>query len=320
MADAAAMMASAQARGDAIGMERPMSAQSYASERRAQASAAVHMDKPLNSHREHRVTVPMPKSLDEMRAVAQRRFPRGRGLYHHGRRHLSHPNHMVDVNHDDVVVVGHGGEEERDAPPTTTSRSHYVKHPIDSRAMTPENPHPGEPATWYGESRYSTDFAPKAYQRPPPAIKPPDGLRVGTGTTGKSTYRAQYPWLDTARAERKTNYERHERPGPFDGTSSYQSDFNSTYPQPRPRSLKAPPSQKRVPGDFYGDSTYNTHFVPTDGTRAASMGRPPTLSLGDAPFDGTSEYAHRYIKHPHERKAHLHMEPQKRDGHESYVS
>lgn len=293
---------------DAI--DRPMTTRGSTVE----GPAEVHLEKPLNSHREHRITVPMPRSLDELRGHAQRRFRNGRGLYHHGRRQVSHPNHMAGVKHDDVVVVAIGRDEEHGPPPTTTNRSHYVRHEPEPRPASPPDPHPGEPGKWYGESRYGTDFAPRAYTKPAPSLKPPDGLRVGRGPTGKTSYRAQYPWHDAAKPDRRTNYELHTRPAPFDGASSYQTDFNATHPQPRPRSLATPRERPIGGGDFYGNSTYGAHFRHPDGARAASpLGTQPSLALGHAPFDGNSEYTHRYVKHPHEAREVLHIEPQKHD-------
>jgi len=276
-----------------------------------EAPPAVHLSQALESHREHRVTVPMPKSLDELRGVAQRRFKNGRGLYHHGRQHLSHNNHLAEVVHDDVVVVGLGGDEPTEAFPTTTHKSHFVPHDAEPRASCAPDPNRGDSGPWYGASRYSSDFVPHSGVKPRVPVRPPDGLKVGRGTTGKSSYRAQYPWQDTGAPERITNYELHCGGRPFDGASSYQTDFKPS--EPNPRSLMKPKERPLMAGEFFGTSTYGAHYEdPEVGCRQPVPPRPPALTLGDAPFDSNSEYTSRYIKHPHERAAMLHLEPQKR--------
>lgn len=306
MAEAAAPRSRQASAGGNEPQDRPATARSHTSE----AVAETYLEKALVSHREHRITIPMPKTLDELRGVAQRRFRNGRGLYHHGRRHLSHQNHVAGMRHDDVVVVGLGTEEDQEAPLTSTQRSHFVRHEVAPRPSSKPEPGPGEPAKWYGESRYGADFGPHKAQPRQRGIRPPDGLKVGRGSTGPSTYRAQFSWVETAKPDRRTNHETHTTPGAFESLSSYQADFK---PQTsRPRSLMTPRERLVGGGEFHGCSTYGAHFQHQPGERTTPLpGGDATVTFGDGKFDGSSEYAHRYVKHPHELPEFLHLEPQK---------
>lgn len=278
------------------------------------ASTATVLNEALKSHREHRVTVPMPKNLDELRKVAQGRFRNGRGLYHHGRRHVSHNNHMSGMKHDDVVVVGMGNDEPTEALPMTTHRSHFVTHEVAVRDLcTPEQNIDGSGGKWYGESRYCADYQPKKTERPAP-VRPVDGLKRTTGPTGNSSYRAQYMWNNANKPDRVTNHEVHSSAKPFDALSSYQADFIANQ-NPIPRSMLRPSERPGTVtgGQFYGTSTYGAHFEdPKVGRHPLVAPRPPAFSIGEGPFDSATEYTARYIKHPHEKPALLHLEPQMR--------
>ncbi|CAJ1384888.1 unnamed protein product [Effrenium voratum] len=269
--------------------------------------------------REQRVTVPLPRTIQELKGHAHKHFGAKHTssnplrMYHHGKVMIHHPNHMTNVKDEDVVVVTLG-EDDQGPPPVSTHQAHFVPHPLQAKKPPAGTDGPRENVPFDGKSSYNVDYIPHPLQGRDSAKPPRDGWEPGkNGRTGKSTYAAEFPW-HTAKPPEKGN--KQAPPGqsvPFEGLSSYQHDYIK-HPN-RPRSASGRPRPKLpATGPFDGTTTYTTDYKKFQVPHA----RPQRLDARPSdpkPFEGSSEYRREYLKHPLSGPEVLHIEPELHNPH-----
>jgi len=274
-------------------------------------AAAEYSRERLVGDQAQRITVPLPRSIQDLRGTAGRHFRGAKGLYHHGRQEMTNQNHLAGLKHGDVIVVAMD-EAPREAPPISTQNAHYIQYEMEVRPSAKPRQRVTEHIKFEGESRYTTDFV----QHPMEAAKSakPSGSSWDQGQrgrfTGKSTYNSHYPWHNP---ERQAPVVPHRQDisnsdAPFDGTTSYNRDFVEHPLQMR--TSAAPKAREVNAGPFEGTTTYNMDYK-----RHPFADRTPRSYHRDAmhhevaPFEGTTEYAREYMQHQMEARAMVHIEP-----------
>mmetsp|Transcript_89287 Transcript_89287/g.257531 ORF Transcript_89287/g.257531 Transcript_89287/m.257531 type:complete len:328 (-) Transcript_89287:206-1189(-) len=260
-----------------------------------------------------RVTVPMPKSIDDLHFAASRHFRGHQGLYHEGRAKIHRPHHVNYIKEGDVIVVAKG-QKPYEAPPLTTHQDHFIKHPLQARAAPPPRQMPTTSAKFEGASNYHTDFVPHPIEPRRPAAPAESGWRAGRmpDPTGRSTYQQEFPWHDMKPAAPYRPTEFHKDSAPFEGATSYNTDYVKH--DVRPRTAVGPQRRDMNPGPFEGDTTYNLDYVrhPLNDRAHPHSGYTATLKPDSAPFEGKTEYNREYLEHPFERRPMVHIEPELR--------
>jgi len=271
----------------------------------------------LIGDQEQRVTVSLPRTLQELKGHAQKNFSTKRGsskplrMFHHGKVVITHPNHMSNLKDGDVVVLT-ANPDEQGPPPLSTHQAHYVPHPLQAKKPPADQDGPKDSVPFEGRSSYNVDYIPHPLEARDSAKPPKNVWEPGrTGVkTGKSTYASEYPW-HAVKPPDKTS--KHAPPGkavPFEGLSSYQQDYVKHPTRPRSAAGRPKP-QAPTSGPFEGCTTYTTDYkkfqVPQ--TRPIRNGG-SNLHSEPKPFEGSSEYRREYLKHPLNGPEILHLEPE----------
>mmetsp|Transcript_7788 Transcript_7788/g.22173 ORF Transcript_7788/g.22173 Transcript_7788/m.22173 type:complete len:321 (-) Transcript_7788:60-1022(-) len=258
-----------------------------------------------------RITVPMPRSLEDLNFAASRHFRGHQGMYHEGRTKLHRPHHVGHIKDGDVIVVARGQMPYQE-PAITTHQEHFIKHPLQARAMPPPRQGPAETGRFEGVSNYHTDYVKHPIQPRAPAAPAQSNWRVGrmADPTGRTTYQNEFPWHDIKPAAPYRPTEMSRDSAPFEGATSYNTDYIKH--DIRPRTSNGPQRRELNPGPFEGDTTYNLDFVrhPLNDRVQPNAGYGATLKPDSAPFEGCTEYNREYLQHPFERRPMVHIEPE----------
>jgi len=264
-----------------------------------------------------RVTVPLPRSLQELQYHAKRHFARDvphARMFHQGEAHIHHDHHVKKLRDGDVVVVENIPKGIPEAPNLTTHQIDYTPHEMDPRppprqARTPE---PG--LKFDGVTSYNVDYIKHPVGARKPIYPPRSGWVTGRpgGTTGRSMYATHYPWHDAE--PRRALEPPSGMPldgAPFDGVTSYKVDYVK-HPI-RPRSTPMRPQQRGDPAPFDATTTYFNDFQKHPSARTAPA-RPhvATLRPEGGPFDGSTEYGREYVELKMESRPLVHIEPELR--------
>lgn len=265
----------------------------------------------------HRVTVPLPKSLPELRFAAKRLFGRNKQIkmYHKGTVPITNPVQMAAIKHGDVVVVTLPEDiVQAEAPVISTHNAHYVPHKLQARPPKVAA-EVKETLPFDAFSCYAQDFVKHPFQANP-AVKPPKpawDVNRSSDETGKSTYATHYPWHDATprEAAQSVRHALHTSSAPFEGVSSYKIDYVKHAAQ-RPKSAAARPAQRSdFTGPFEGVTTYTTDYKQVSAPLSA---RPVAgcreLKTEIVPFEGISEYQREYLKKETERRTMVHLVPE----------
>lgn len=262
----------------------------------------------LAGDKQRRITVPMPKSLDELSRVARQSFGAqgSHRMYHGGNTHLHSPAQVLNLKHNDVVVVDWDSAKPVPMPlPSTTMRAHYVPH--DHQVEMPYLPPSYQPNTepFHGNTSYSIDYV----KHPLPELerRKHEPWRPNAAQTGESMYSTHYPWKSTTPRSLLRRPEIPKHHVPFEGTTSYNVDYVEH--DPRPRTAAFPERTNLADGyrPFEGVTTYKQDYQRQEGARMTPM-RPYVPPRESAPFEGRSEYRERYMKMNTDAEM-LHIEP-----------
>lgn len=260
-----------------------------------------------------RVTVPLPRSLDDLKSQAQRHFRGNQGLYHHGKHKMAQAAHVAGLRDGDVIVVAKA-DERREAPAVSTQHDHYIKHPLDVRAPVMPKQVAKSSARFEGSTNYASDFVEHPVERSQPAKPAKSYWEAGRkgDPTGPTTYQMQYPWHDPKKPAQHKPQEQPRDVGPFEGVTSYGADYVK-HPL-RPRTNMAPPGRSVTPGNFEGETTYSLDYKKhlANSRVPKHPGYGATLKPESGPFEGSSEYTREYLKHQMERRPVVHIEPEVR--------
>lgn len=265
-----------------------------------------------------RVTVSMPKSLHDLRQVAQRHFARSgeMKMYHHGVEPITHHHHMTKLKPGDVVVVSQPEPRQYEAPTLTTHQAHYIKHPLEAHDRAgPRASSRTASLPFEGVTSYTADFVRHPLEAKKQSKPPKPAWEKGTGATGRSMYAMHYPWHDIEVRPPMKTADCVQNTGPFHGVSSYRIDFVRHNERPRSAVRHAP--HRAEPPPFEGVSTYASDYIKQQADRSApALAREGALKTGTAPFQGNSEYKREYIKLATEAPVIIHLEPEHRPSRE----
>jgi len=260
-----------------------------------------------------RVTVPMPRSMQDLQSAANRHFYGNSGMYQHGKIPLTQPSHIAGVKHNDVIVVSRD-DMPREAPTMSTHNAHYIKYDIEVKPPPAPKPPPEQSARFEGVTSYGADFVRHPMERRKPAKQAQSMWDSGRRAdfTGQSTYKTQYPWHEVKRPPPMAKTKESKEPSAaFEGTTMYNSDFVK-HPV-RPRSTMAPRERNVDAGPFEGVTTYNVDYKKHANARTQKHpGYGATLKTDNTPFEGSTEYAREYLKHQFESRPVVHIEPEMR--------
>lgn len=247
-----------------------------------------------------RVTVALPKSLDELQSRASMLFGKGCGrvrMYHHGMVPIRDLATFSSVKDGDVVVITLDNRRLTPREVTkllSTNHSDFVEHPLPERRINIEKQRRLEALPFEGRSSYTTDFVKHPHCRRPATV--PTDVRHGLGSAfdATTTYRDQYPWpkpqVSAARCPAAgSNIE--GIGAPFDSSTSYNTDF---VPHPLTSRVPVRPLSARRPSQpFEGVSSYNAEYKKHPFAKN-TLCRPNARQMDAVPFQGLTEYTCEY--------------------------
>jgi hypothetical protein len=261
-----------------------------------------------------RVTVNLPKSLDELQNRATVLFGKGCGrirMYHHGVAPIRDLAAFSNVKDGDVVVITLDNRRLTPREVTkllSTNHADYVEHPLPEKRAPMAKPQGLEPLAFEGRSSYTSDYVKHPYVRRPATV-PADIAQYGSTFDATTTYRDQFPWPKPAVRARRCAAPATSIEGlgaPFDSSTSYNTDF---VPHPLDARVPVRPSSARRPSQpFEGASTYNSEFTKHPLSRRI-MCRPTASRLESGKFQGLTEYTCEYPEKLVPKQI-LHLEPE----------
>mmetsp|Transcript_107011 Transcript_107011/g.209783 ORF Transcript_107011/g.209783 Transcript_107011/m.209783 type:complete len:320 (-) Transcript_107011:115-1074(-) len=271
---------------------------------RSETLAGTH--KIIGDHKQ-RVSVPLPQSLAQLQAYAERHFGNHAGLYHHGKYKVHKGHHVDAIVHNDVIVVKRKVGN-RGPPAITTHQADYIKHPLKGHGpVGPRREGPMSSGKFEGKSAYHMDYVPHPLEANR-GFKPESTWKQSLEPTGQSSYRTHFTPHPLERSLALKPADQDQRPSlPFEGVSSYLNDYIRH--NVRPSTAAKVQQRDFVPGTFEGASTYNADFVKHPFDRSKPHHRHDAIRPEARPFDGTTEYNREYLKHPHQHVPVVHLQP-----------
>jgi hypothetical protein len=221
---------------------------------------------------QQRVTVPLPRSFQELQNKAVRLFGNGGELkmYHHGLLPIQDPSQLSKIQDGDVVVVTLGDRrltsKEFARLLLTTNQRDDVEHPLSTPKAPVVKPKPKLPAVplpFDGVTSYQSNYVkhPLDKYKPEAAAKPASTWTPQKSSTGKSTYEEQYPWRDAPVSEIRALLPSREatrrKSEPFTGCTCYMQDYVKPPMEPKKPETASParPRQRAASLPFQGTSS-----------------------------------------------------------------
>mmetsp|Transcript_58981 Transcript_58981/g.127611 ORF Transcript_58981/g.127611 Transcript_58981/m.127611 type:complete len:309 (-) Transcript_58981:128-1054(-) len=284
--------------------------------------------------RRHRVTLPLPGGLPELRAHASRCFRREGErptLWHSGVLPLKEQAEYFLIRDGDVVVAqwdeGQGVLEpltSRTIIPVSTAKADYVWHNTAGNARLDVEPR-ARPSAFVGETVYKGDYIGRS-GRPQESSKPMPSAPFSSrrAVPARTAYTDQYSWPKTgfgtgaALPERPSTSSKHrvEHSMPFKGESVQMSDYAkadssskmiSVMPVPAPVTLKT--SDERMDlTTTYGADFRKMKVLPKS-VRNFCPAKPSHVEPKSLPLQCCTEYRRQYAGREPEGTPIIHLEP-----------